>query len=766
MPSVAQASTASIGGATLTYQAGAAEVNFVTFSVNGPNIRVKEGLSSGPGAPTMIAGAGCVLFDTKTVDCPSAGLTAISAFASDLSDSFANQTSIAGTFNGEDGDDSFDPGPANDTFNGGNGSFTGVTSTGDKVDYQLAASGITATLSAGSATITVPGLGTDTYTGIEVIGGSSNGTTGDTITGDANANQLIGNGGNDVLSSGGGNDNIQGGAGNDVMDGGPGADSIQDSVGGGFDTVTYAGEPSGVSATPFVPPLPATRAFSVSTSTGTDGVYDIENITGSPFADSISGDGVPNTFDGGAGNDTIRGGAGSDSLTGGTNTDTVVFDDLASPVNASLNAGNAVAGADTDTLIGFENLTGGAGADTLEGDAGANVLSGGGGTDTVNYANFGASVSADTAAGTASGTASGNDTLVTVESLIGTAFPDTLKIRDSSQGDVACGSGADLATTNANDTFQPDCETVAPVVTTAPVVSGSTAIGDQLNVTSGTYGGTASTIAYEWQRCDSVGAGCAAIAGATNPSYTIDAADAGHRLRARVAASNAAGGDSGTTGTTAVVPVPAVASTTQPSASPAATQAQPRAGLPDPVFARSVNAEPVSGTVLVKEPGAATFVLLTEPTQIQVGSIIDARRGRVRLTTIDKNGRKQSAEFYEGMFKLFQQRKAGGITELVLFGGSFATCPRKAAPARTGTTSRQRKPSSSVRHLWGSGSGLFRTKGRYSSATIRGTTWLTDDRCNGTLTRVKRGSVTVRDFPHRKSLVLKAPKKYLATPRR
>lgn len=764
MPSVAQASTASISGPTLTYQAGAAEVNFVTFSVNGPNIRVKEGLSSGPGAPTMIAGAGCVLFDTKTVDCPSAGLTAISAFASDLSDSFANQTSIAGTFNGEDGDDSFDPGPANDTFNGGNGSFTGVTSTGDKVDYQLAASGITATLSAGSATITVPGLGTDTYTGIEVIGGSSNGTTGDTITGDANANQLIGNGGNDVLSSGGGNDNIQGGAGNDVMDGGPGADSIQDSVGGGFDTVTYAGEPSGVSATPFVPPLPATRAFSVSTSTGTDGVYDIENITGSPFADSISGDGVPNTFDGGAGNDTIRGGAGSDSLTGGTNTDTVVFDDLASPVNASLNAGNAVAGADTDTLIGFENLTGGAGADTLEGDAGANVLSGGGGTDTATYAAAGAAVTADTSAGTASGAATGTDSLIAIESLIGSPFADTLKVRDSAQGDVACGGAADLATTNANDTVQPDCETIAPVVTAGAVMSGNTAVGDQLNVTSGTFGGSASTVGYEWQRCNSLGAGCVAITGAINPSYTIDIADAGYRVRARVTATNAAGSDTSFTTPTGTIASPPATTTTQPPAttdSPGPPAAAAR--LPSPVFAKTANAEPVSGTVLVKTPDDDAFVPLTKPTQVAFGSIIDARKGRVRLTTIDAKGRIQSAEFYEGMFKLFQQKSAGGITELVLFGGSFAGCPKKPAPARA---SRTRKGSSSVRHLWGSGSGLFRTKGRYSSATIRGTTWLTDDRCNGTLTRVKRGSVTVRDFPHRKSLVLKAPKKYLATPRR
>jgi hypothetical protein len=51
---------------------------------------------------------------------------------------------------------------------------------------------------------------------------------------------------------------------------------------------------------------------------------------------------------------------------------------------------------------------------------------------------------------------------------------------------------------------------------------------------------------------------------------------------------------------------------------------------------------------------------------------------------------------------------------------------------------------------------------RYASATIRGTRWLTDDRCNGTLVRVAQGSVTVRDLPRRKSLVLRAPKSYFA----
>jgi hypothetical protein len=89
-----------------------------------------------------------------------------------------------------------------------------------------------------------------------------------------------------------------------------------------------------------------------------------------------------------------------------------------------------------------------------------------------------------------------------------------------------------------------------------------------------------------------------------------------------------------------------------------------------------------------------------------------------------------------------------------------------ARPLQRASAAAKRKKSSSVRHLWGSGKGQFRTTGRYASATIRGTKWLTDDRCNGTLIRVTVGAVTVRDLTLKKSLVLKKPKSYLAPARR
>ena len=58
--------------------------------------------------------------------------------------------------------------------------------------------------------------------------------------------------------------------------------------------------------------------------------------------------------------------------------------------------------------------------------------------------------------------------------------------------------------------------------------------------------------------------------------------------------------------------------------------------------------------------------------------------------------------------------------------------------------------------LWGSGKGKFRTDGKYSAATVRGTIWLVQDQCNGTLTKVKRGTVQVRDFKRKKTVSVKA----------
>ena len=81
---------------------------------------------------------------------------------------------------------------------------------------------------------------------------------------------------------------------------------------------------------------------------------------------------------------------------------------------------------------------------------------------------------------------------------------------------------------------------------------------------------------------------------------------------------------------------------------------------------------------------------------------------------------------------------------------------------RPPTKKKKRGAKSVLGGLWGNGKGKFRTDGKYSSATVRGTIWLTQDRCDGTLTTVKRGTVSVRDFKRRKTVSVKAGHSYLA----
>jgi hypothetical protein len=182
--------------------------------------------------------------------------------------------------------------------------------------------------------------------------------------------------------------------------------------------------------------------------------------------------------------------------------------------------------------------------------------------------------------------------------------------------------------------------------------------------------------------------------------------------------------------------------------------------LPAPVTGAAVNADTVSGTVLVKVPGSNRFVVLgTQERQIPTGSIIDTRKGRVSIVTAVGTASKktQQAVFFDGVFQLTQPKTARDAVVEANLVGKLENCPKRRGraveAARRG------------RRLWGSGKGRFRTRGRRSSTTVRGTTWLVEDRCDGsTLNRVTQGKVVVRDFGLRKNINLTAPATYIARP--
>jgi RHS repeat-associated protein len=84
--------------------------------------------------------------------------------------------------------------------------------------------------------------------------------------------------------------------------------------------------------------------------------------------------------------------------------------------------------------------------------------------------------------------------------------------------------------------------TGAPFARSAPSISGTERDGQVLSAASGIWTGTSPIgYVYQWLRCDGLGAGCTAISGADQPSYTAQSPDVGHALRVRVTASNGTG---------------------------------------------------------------------------------------------------------------------------------------------------------------------------------------------------------------------------------
>jgi hypothetical protein len=170
--------------------------------------------------------------------------------------------------------------------------------------------------------------------------------------------------------------------------------------------------------------------------------------------------------------------------------------------------------------------------------------------------------------------------------------------------------------------------------------------------------------------------------------------------------------------------------------------------LPPPVGGLSVDVKTLQGTVLVNGRP------LKAGQRIRVGAIVNATKGTITMTSASPTGTLQTANFASGTYKVLQKGRKGP-TELALSGGSFALCKRTTASAAPA------KPRI-VRALWGNGKGQFRTNGRYAAATVRGTIWLTEDRCDGTLIVVKRGTVTVLDLVRHVTVTVKAGHSYLA----
>lgn len=146
---------------------------------------------------------------------------------------------------------------------------------------------------------------------------------------------------------------------------------------------------------------------------------------------------------------------------------------------------------------------------------------------------------------------------------------------------------------------------------------------------------------------------------------------------------------------------------------------------------------------------------------IPYGSTVDVTNGRLALTT-EVGALTVYGGGVSAVFKLLRAKEKGKpLDELRLVKGDFSVCNRRLASAGQ----KKKPPSTTVRRLWAKGKGNFRTRGRYSSSTVRGTFWLTADRCDGTLTSVRQGRLEVFDFVKNRKLLVGAGKSYLAARR-
>jgi Ca2+-binding RTX toxin-like protein len=195
----------------------------------------------------------------------------------------------------------------------------------------------------------------------------------DTIRGDAEGNVLSGFSGDDILEGRGGDDVLEGDDGNDILLGDTGGDLLDG--GAGIDTANYGASNAAVSV--FLTP----GTGSGGTAAG-DFLVEVENLTGSNFADTLVGSAVANVLAGGLGNDTLAGLAGGDTLNGGGGFDIATYAASGSGVTVDLTLGDGSGGdATNDTLTAIENLIGSNFLDSLVGNSLANVLDGGGSVD-------------------------------------------------------------------------------------------------------------------------------------------------------------------------------------------------------------------------------------------------------------------------------------------------------------------------------------------------------------------------------------------------
>ncbi len=275
------------------------------------------------------------------------------------------------TIFGNEGNDLIHGDAGNDTINGNDGNDEIFGGTGEDLIYG----------DAGDDTIN-GNDGNDTIHGDEGNDSISGGADDDYLNGQLGDDSLYGDSGNDTLWGENGDDALYGGDGNDILYGGAGGDILDG--GNGIELISYFNSPESVYVS---------LALGLGRGGDAEGdrIYNVENIEGSEYNDTLIGDNGDNEIFGlggddiiesGDGDDTLVGGAGSDILDGGNGTDLISYFNSTDGVYIRLQAGWGRNGdAKGDRIYNVENIEGSEHNDTLIGDNGDNEIFGLGSDD-------------------------------------------------------------------------------------------------------------------------------------------------------------------------------------------------------------------------------------------------------------------------------------------------------------------------------------------------------------------------------------------------
>jgi Ca2+-binding RTX toxin-like protein len=734
-----------------------------------------------------------------------AGVTQMGANLGDGNDSLRLDVSQQAFVTGGLGNDTITSGSGDDFISGSAGIDT---LDGREGNDRLWSDGDTNDISAKDPGMLSGGPGDDFLYGTDGPETFDGGEGADEVWGYGGNDQIYGGNGNDILNGGEGDDTLAGGAGddrlgtflnlspgdeplergNDTMDGGPGDDLLRPgagpeadftdndtlSGGDGFDTVEYQRRTERVSITidGVANDGQAGEADNVEPSVDkVIGSPGDDFLIGSPGDDTIDGAGGDDVIDGVGGNDTLEGGTvdgGSDHLIGGSGDDKLsgsAGDDL---IDGQDGADDVTGGPGSDSVDGGrgdDHLAGGAGSDTLTGGAGKDLLEGGDGDDTFDGGG-------------------GNDAL-----------------KGNSGNDVLRGGlGADdLSGNDGNDEVDYELTAVSVRVTLDDVANdGSPREGDNVRKDVENVLGTGGQDTVYGSSDDNT------LDGGGGEDYLNGKGAGGDGYRNGKTGSDRLHGGRGRDvlfsrngdpdevdcgrGTDFAIVDP---DDKLYGCERASVLGRERAEQGEAVIVEPAGADAQFGT-----PEMNRTVPLEDRIEAPVHSRFDTsgKGSRLTVTSQARKAGLQAGDFYGGVFRI-DQRPSEPVTEIHL--ANAGSCQGAGAgqvrPSRKKKTNGawgdvpppKHKRSLSVARTSAraarSGGTLFRTVGIYSSATVRSrgkvvgssrrgrksastdrTLWFTQNRCEGTLTRVRIGSVVVRDFRRDNTITLTAGESYLA----